>query len=71
MTRYRIQFTKHLCNDIGEHRNCVQAVIDVRRAKTEARAVQAAQKRFERQRRIPHWEHGADAFEITQIAAQR
>jgi len=64
MSRYKIVFTKRLCNDIGRQHNCVQAIIDVGLARSASRAAQAAQKRFERKRRIPDWQLAADAFEI-------
>lgn len=65
MAQYKIVFTKRVCNDIGQERNCVQAIIDVNRAKSPFRAAMAAQKRFQRARRIANWQLAADAFEVS------
>jgi hypothetical protein len=64
MSEYRVQFVKRLCNDVGLQRTCVQAVVDVRRSRSEERAIRAAQKRFERLKRIPDWTIYADRCEI-------
>jgi hypothetical protein len=50
--------------------DCVQAIVTIRRAKSQSRAVRAAQKRFERLRRLPHWDVGADAVTITPLTAE-
>ncbi len=47
MGQYRVRFIKRLCNDVGLRRSCLQALVDVRSAKTAERALQAAQKPFE------------------------
>jgi hypothetical protein len=60
MQQYQVIFAKLLCNDVGLQRNCIQAIIDVRFAKTEERATRAAQKKFERLKRIRHWTAYAD-----------
>ena len=67
MAQYKVIFTKRLCNDIGHERNCVQAIIDVSLAKSASRAASAAQKRFQRTRRISDWQLAADAFEVTEM----
>ncbi len=64
MSEYRVQFLKRLCNDVGLQRMCVQAIVDVRRSRTEDRAIRAAQKRFERLKRTPDWTIYADRCEI-------
>jgi F0F1-type ATP synthase delta subunit len=64
MGEYRVRFIKRLCNDVGLQRNCLQGLVDVRRAKTAERAVQAAQKRFERSKRISDWRVYADICEV-------
>jgi hypothetical protein len=63
MQQYRVVFTKRLCNDVGVQRNCIQAIVSVRCSKSEERAIRAAQKRFERSKRIPHWSVYADNCE--------
>jgi P2-related tail formation protein len=65
MGQYRVRFTKRLCNDVGLERNCLQASIDIRRAKSPERALRAAQQRFQRSRRTADWRIYADACEIS------
>lgn len=62
--RYRIRFIKYLCDDTGHQHKCVEGVIYVRCAKDEARAMGAAQRRFERLKKIPRWTLYADAMEV-------
>lgn len=64
MSEYRVQFLKRLCNDVGLQRMCLQAVVDVRRSKSEDRAIRAAQRRFERLKRTRSWTVYADLCEI-------
>ncbi len=65
MHQYRVRFIKRLCNDVGVQRNCLQAIVDVHRARSAERALQTAQKRFERSRRNVNWKVYADVCEIT------
>ncbi len=69
MQHYRVFFVKRLCNDVGLQRDCVQAIVHVHRAKTPERALQAAQKRFERSRRIANWKVYADFCDIKLASA--
>jgi hypothetical protein len=55
---------KGLCNDVGVQRNCLQAMIELHRAKNVARALLAAQRRFERLKRTRDWRVYADFSEI-------
>ena len=64
MPRYRVRFIKNLCDDTGHQYKCVEGVVDIRRARDRERAVQAAQRRFERMKRIPRWTLYADTFEL-------
>ncbi len=65
MHHYRVRFIKRLCNDVGVQRNCLQAIVDVHHAKSAERALQTAQKRFERSKRKANWKLYADVCEIT------
>ncbi len=66
MHQYRVEFFKRLCNDVGLQRNCLQAIVDVHRAKSAERALQAAQKRFERSKGANvDWRVYADVCEMT------
>ncbi len=60
MNQYHVRFIKRLCNDEGVQRDCLQANIDVRRARSGQRALLAAQKRFERLKRTGDWRVYAD-----------
>jgi hypothetical protein len=65
MEQYKVRFMKRLCNDIGVQHNCLQASIDIHRAKSAERALRAAQQRFQRSRRTADWRIYADVCEIT------
>ena len=69
ITQYRVRFMKRLYNDVGVQRKCLQAIVDVRRAKSADRALRAAQMRFQRSRRSADWNVYADVCEITQTMA--
>jgi hypothetical protein len=64
MAHYRIRFLKDLCDDTGHRHRCVEGIIDIRQARDQARAVEAAKRRFERMKRIPRWDLYADTFEL-------
>ncbi len=68
MTEYRILFYKTVTNDVGANFKSVQASIEISRAKTRDRALRAAQMRFERLKRTPHWNDVyADSAEIVPV----
>jgi len=64
MAHYRVRFIKTLCDDTGHPHECIEGIIDIRRARSRDRAVQAAKHRFERIKRIPRWDLYADTFEV-------
>ncbi len=64
MAHYRVRFIKDICDDTGHSHHCVEGVVDIRSARDQARAVRAAQRRFERMKRIPRWNLYADRFEL-------
>jgi len=64
MAHYRVRFIKTLCDDYGHPHKGIEGIVDIRRARTQDRAVQAAKHRFERMRRIPRWDLYADTFEV-------
>jgi hypothetical protein len=55
---------KKICDDTGHQHNCVEGIVYVRRAKSTDRALKAAQRRFERMKKIPRWDLYADAFQL-------
>jgi predicted RNA-binding Zn-ribbon protein involved in translation (DUF1610 family) len=61
---YRVTFFKDLLSSDGHKFKCPQCTVDIRRARTAARAVQAAKRRFERRRRMQNWKLLADYFEL-------
>jgi hypothetical protein len=64
---YRIGFFNDLTNDSGHNFHCCQRVIEIRAAKSKDRAVQAAQRRFERLEQVQHWRLHATSIEISEI----
>ncbi len=64
MAHYRVRFIKTLNDDTGHPHECIEGIVDIRRARSLDRAVQAAKHRFERMKRIPQWSFYADAFEV-------
>ena len=64
MTCYRVTFFKDLLSSDGHQFRCPQATIEIRRARSADRAVQAAERRFERIRRKRDWKLCADCLEL-------
>ncbi len=64
MTRYRVTFFKHLVSSDGHPFKCLQHTIEIRRAKTADRAVEAAERRYARVRHVPDWRFYADTIEF-------
>jgi hypothetical protein len=64
MSHYQVRFIKRLHDDSGHSHNCLQGVVDIRRARDSQRAVEAAKHRFARMKRIPRWDLHADLFEV-------
>ncbi len=67
MGEYHNRFIKRLCNDVGVQRNCLQADIAMRHAKSADRALRAAQTRFARSKRSVDWKIYADVCELIEI----
>jgi len=66
MTTYHVRFVKTLCDDSGHPHKCLQAEIAVRGARTEARALHAAELKFQRVKRIKNWKTYADIIEVVE-----
>ena len=64
MVRYKVSFFKNLLSSDGHPFKCLQYVIRVDHARSRDRAILAAQRRFERLRRVPNWELYADMIEL-------
>lgn len=64
MASYKVSFFKNLLSSDGHPFKCLQRAIDIRRAKSVDRAVQAAERRFERFHRVPDWKLHADTLEV-------
>jgi hypothetical protein len=64
MTPCKVSFFKNLLSSNGHQFKCLQGVINIRRAKSMDRAVQAAERRFARRRSVPHWTLHADDIEL-------
>ena len=61
---YEVSFFKYLLSSDGHPFNCLQATIEIRRAKSIDRAVKAAQRRFARLHLAPRWTLYADTLEV-------
>ena len=64
MSRYLVTFFKRLSNSDGHEFNCPQQSIEIRRAKSVDRAVEAAERRYERLCNLPDWTLHADTREL-------
>jgi len=64
VTSYKVGFFKNLLSSDGHQFKCPQGTIEIRRAKSANRAVQAAERRFARSHRVPHWMLHADDIEL-------
>jgi hypothetical protein len=67
MTSYRVTFYKNLVNSNGHEFKCQQGSIDIRRARSDKRALQAAQRRYERAKKIGDWTLYADVAELDAV----
>jgi hypothetical protein len=64
MTEYRISFFKNLLSSDGHLFKCFQQAIEIRRARNAGRAIEAAERRYERLRHVADWKLCADALEL-------
>ena len=64
MSRYLVTFFKHLPSSDGHIFKSPQQSIEICRAKSIERAVQAAERRYERLCNLPHWTFHADTLEV-------
>lgn len=64
MPCYRVKFFKNLLSPDGHRFKCLQKAIEIRRARSMDRAVQAAERRFARLHRVPDWKLHADLLEV-------
>ncbi len=67
MKGYQISFFNDLPNDSGHVFHCCQRVIEIRMAKSEDRAIEAAKRRFERRERVSNWTIHAGSFEVKEL----
>lgn len=64
MPSYKVSFFKDLLNSNGHRFKCLQKAVEIRRAKSVERAVQAAERRFARLHRVRDWKLHADLLEV-------
>ena len=62
--RHSTTFFKYVRSSNGHEFKCVQETITIERAKSIDRAVEAAKRRFERRRRVVHWQLHSDGFDV-------
>ena len=67
MTSYRVTFFKNLANSNGRQFKCPQSTIEIQRARSPERALRAAERRFERSKKIGNWTLYADIAEMEAI----
>ena len=67
MTSYRVTFFKNLANSSGHQFHCQQGTIEIRRARSRERALQAAKRRYERAKKVRDWNLYADVAELEVI----
>ena len=66
--RYRFTFYNELTNDSGRAFHCPQRLIEIRSARTKARALEAAKRRFARDEKISDWRVHASIVEIEELS---
>lgn len=64
MTSYKVKFFKNLLSSDGHRFKCLQQTIEIHRARSMDRAVQAAERRYARFHLVPDWKLYADTFEV-------
>ena len=63
MARYRVNFLKTVCNDVGQERRICQRSLEVD-SHTEEHAVERAKQLFCFRERVPDWSLRSDAYEV-------
>ena len=63
MSAYRVSVFKTLLSSDGHPFKCLQFSIDIERAKSSQRAIEAARRRYQRRGRLPDWMGIADIVE--------
>jgi hypothetical protein len=61
--QYVVKFFKNLVSSDGHPFKVLQRAIDVRRSKSQDRAIEAAQHRFKRAKHVSDWKIHADSME--------
>jgi hypothetical protein len=64
MTTYKVNFFKDLMSSDGHQFKCLQRAVEIRRARSVERAIQAAERRYARVHRVSDWSVHADSFEV-------
>jgi len=64
MVQYRVHFFKNLLSSDGHEFKCRQRVIEIEHARSDDRALKAAQLRFKRLTHVGSWRTLADCCEL-------
>ena len=64
MTAYRVSFFKNLLSSDGHPFRCIQRIIKINHARTDDRAIKAAELRYERLKQVHDWKLYADGVEL-------
>lgn len=67
MTAYRVSFFNDLLNSYGTAARICQRTIEIRRARSPDRALEAAKRRFARAEKVCHWDLRARLFEVQAV----
>jgi hypothetical protein len=67
MTTYRVTFFKNLVNSNGHQFKCQQGMVEIHCARNRERALEAAQRRYERAKNVGNWTIYADIAELEAI----
>jgi hypothetical protein len=67
MTTYRVSFFNDLVNCYGRAAQVWQRTIEIHRARSEDRALEAAKRRFARAEKVACWDLRARRFEVEAI----
>ena len=71
MAQYRATFFKNLVNSEGHQFKCLQGTFEIRRAKSPERALEAAERRFDRTEKTDDWTLFADLLEMERFGSER
>jgi hypothetical protein len=70
MARYRVSLFKNLLSSDGHPIKCLQCFVQIKRARSAERAIEAARWRYQRAGRMPDWASLADIIEAEETVTE-